>query len=120
MAEPAEPRTDHPYERMRDASLRAAAKIYIERLAYTTRGNFAFVVGLLYTIYYNVSYLVEAGTMEITTPMLWGKTHSIFGFVAIISDIGLKLLGGILFGILILLLLDIYEHHIGLSIETEA
>jgi dihydrodipicolinate synthase/N-acetylneuraminate lyase len=119
MAETTDARTDHPYEYVSNVGFRAGAKFYLERLAYTSRGNFAFVVGMLYSIYDMTSHAVTAGTPEATEPIFSGQAQSILGTLMSGLDGVLTVLVGIMAGVVVLLILDLYEYEVGLSIEAE-
>ena len=119
MAETTDAQTSHPYEYVSDAGVRAGMKFYLERLAFTTRGNFAFVAGLLYSIYTMASHAVTTGTPEATAPIFSAQAQS--GLGALMSSLNgvVTVLTGIMAGTVVLLILDLYEYEVELSVEPE-
>lgn len=109
----------HPFEYAKQASFRAGLRFYVERLAFTRRGNFAFIVGMLYSIYDMVSRAVTVGTPVTEVPMYAGQANTILQEVAHLATGGMTILIGVLAGILVLVLMDAYESEYGLSIEPD-
>lgn len=105
-------------EQAENQSFRQTMRFYGERVAFTRRGNFAFVVGMLYSIYYYLSTMASQGvpfeqTAAMALPVAAWET-----FGQILTG-GLLVLNGILAGVVVLLLLDLYEREMGLTIEAE-
>ena len=104
-------------------------RFYIERLLFTRRGHFSFVAGMLYVIYSLVGDAATTGTpiaesYPITQDSSSGLIQTLeVAAVQTLADtlnFGTTLFVGILGGLSVLLLLDLYKHEMGLVIDVES
>lgn len=115
MGEPAD-RT--AYEYALEASTVEGIRFYVERLAFTRRGNFAFVVAMLYLIHDGVSYAVTTGTPTTDVPIYVARSGFLENTLAALSGL-VTVLTGLIGAFLVLFLLDAYEAKVGLSIDPD-
>lgn len=110
--------TESPIDYVQDASLRDITRFYGERLAFTRRGHFAFIAGLLLLNYNAVSYAVETGTPSADAP-IYASSTSLWANTMMALDGLLAVFLAVVFGAGVLLVLDIYEAEVGLSIDPD-
>ena len=106
------------FEYVMEVGALEGARFYLERLAFTRRGNFAFVVAMLYMIYDHVSYAVTTGTPSANAPIYMAQTGFLANMAAAFSGL-LTVLTGLLAAFLVLFVLDVYESEVGLSIDAD-
>lgn len=106
------------WEYASEAGILDGLRFYLERLAFTRRGNFAFVVGMLYMIYDMVSHAVTTGTPSADAPVYLSNTSLAPNVMAGIDGV-LTVLVGVTAAVVVLMLLDLYEHEVGISIDAD-
>jgi len=106
------------FEHALDVNTLELIRFYVERLAFTRRGNFAFIAGMLYQIYNAASYAVTAGTPSTDAP-IYASSSSLLANAAMVADGVLTVLLGCLLGFGVLFVLDAYEAKVGLSIDPD-
>jgi hypothetical protein len=107
----------------KEMGTRQRIRWYLERLAFTDRGRFAFVVGMLYSIFEAASRTglrdaVSGDQSELlanaTPTVRAAMEHGLAGLGGVVT-----VLIGILAGLVVLLMLDIYEQQVGIIVADE-
>ena len=117
METPSEHTGSHAIDQLQEMQFRTAVRMYLERLAFTTRGNFAFVAGILFWISYNSQQPPLESSVSVPTglPVAPETISAVLEFAGGVVTI----LNGVLVGACVLILLDLYEHEVGLTVEAE-
>lgn len=102
-------------EEFANGSAKRATRIYLERLAFTQRGRFAYLVGLLISVLTNLQVIQTDGV-----PLqFYQRVSQPTTLEAVINTLSLVLtfLVPVVAGIALLLAMDAYEEEVGLVIN---
>jgi hypothetical protein len=102
-------------ERLEDRSLRWQTRFYLERLAFTQRGRFAFIAALLMTMHERIGRIMYEGV-----PSASRDLEPATGFVESAVQVGGGVLSvgtAVLAGVVVLVMLDVYEDEFGTLVE---
>lgn len=93
-------------------------RLSVERMAFTSRGRFAFLVGALITLLFWQDSIIHQGVAR--SDVLVNTTYAPWLQITGQFINGVLLTAGlVLAGALVLLVMDIYESELGLLIETD-
>lgn len=106
-------------EQMEDHSLRWQARFYVERLAFTQRGRFALIVGVLLVVYSRVGTLLTEGVPSASRPLAAAQTQTAVKQLLTVAEGSLVVVSAVTAGVVVLLVLDVYEHEFGTLVDIE-